>query len=471
MKNFKKYLYVTCAVSAMIFSFAYSDSFSRVCTASTQIADASDEFVIEGTVLAAYKGTNAKVTVPEGITVIGKKAFSSTLAEEIILPDSVTELEDYAFYSDVENTSKIKKITFGNNIQKIGKKAIGFYSKSSFYLNAYNKVQNKTYDWMSSSLKLYGPINSPVKEYADTYGIAYNDEFVCRMDAGHASTRYESTASLVLYWDAQYSADGYYVCRSQTAAGPFEQIKAIPQDEETPPEISYYDKGLAPDKTYYYQVRSYRKSLKDDSIIISDTYAGAYRKPRLSPLHFTLVQIYPASLEITVPKPTGSDAEGYYVFRADKPDGEYKKIATVEGFSNYIDKKLVIGKPYYYKLTAYKGKYTSPASDVVKKRILPGIVKSIHAKWLSSGSARITWKEVKNCDGYILYRASDSLEGSSNYKRVRLKTFTKNQDLACKDKGLAKGFAYEYSIRAYKLYKGKKIYGRLNYVYLYPKTK
>lgn len=47
---------------------------------------------------------------------------------------------------------------------------------------------------------------------------------------------------------------------------------------------------------------------------------------------------------------------GYTVYRSDKPNGTYKKIATVAGRENniYLDTGLESGKTYYYKICAYE---------------------------------------------------------------------------------------------------------------------
>lgn len=459
MKKLKKYFYVTCIVSAMIFSFSYSGSISRADTVATQEPETLDGFVIEGTTLISYKGTDTKVIVPEGITVIGEKAFaySNTLLDEIVLPDSVTELEDYAFYQYGKKYNSIKKITFGENIQKIGEKAIGFYYSLPYYTTPADESQQ--YDWITSGLRLYGPEDSPVKDYADTYGIAYNDKFICRMDVSHASSRYESTTSLVIDWDAQYSVDGYYVYRSETPGGSFEHIETVVPDEYKHDGriMTYTDKGLTPEKTYYYQIRSYRKSLNDDTIITSDTYAQVSRSPKLSPLRLLVYNSTATTLRIVVKKNYYSDAEGYYVFRADKEDGEFKKVATVKGFSDYFDKKLETGKSYYYKLIAYKGEYKSPASNIIRRRVIPNMLDSFEADWLSPTSAYITWSKAIDCDGYVLYRTD---QANRNDVWVRLKTFKTNRTLSYKDKGLKKGHDYTYSIRAYKKVNGKNIYGR-----------
>ena len=50
-----------------------------------------------------------------------------------------------------------------------------------------------------------------------------------------------------------------------------------------------------------------------------------------------------------------SNVTGYYVYRSTTPNGTYKKIATVNGATQYIDKKsLKKNKTYYYKVVAFR---------------------------------------------------------------------------------------------------------------------
>lgn len=96
-----------------------------------------DDFDIVGTVLQKYNGSDAIVTIPEGITEVGVEAFVSnnTLTQvifpstlttidsnafagcdgltEVTIPDSVTELGLYAF----QMCNNLTEITLGENIE------------------------------------------------------------------------------------------------------------------------------------------------------------------------------------------------------------------------------------------------------------------------------------------------------------------------------------------------------------------
>ncbi len=57
-----------------------------------------NNFLISGTTLMQYRGNEERVVVPDGITVIGEKAFAGNeVVDRVILPDSVKEIREEAF--------------------------------------------------------------------------------------------------------------------------------------------------------------------------------------------------------------------------------------------------------------------------------------------------------------------------------------------------------------------------------------
>ncbi len=59
-------------------------------------------FVINGTTLERYTGDGGCVAVPEGVEIIGEKAFCDTAVSEVILPSTIRRICDYAFFGCVE---------------------------------------------------------------------------------------------------------------------------------------------------------------------------------------------------------------------------------------------------------------------------------------------------------------------------------------------------------------------------------
>ena len=84
------------------------------------------EFVINGTMLVKYRGSEERVTVPHGITVIGERAFwYSRTIDRIILPETLTTIEYGAF----DNCTAMQSINIPQSVVSIGKRAFDSCTK------------------------------------------------------------------------------------------------------------------------------------------------------------------------------------------------------------------------------------------------------------------------------------------------------------------------------------------------------
>lgn len=72
-----------------------------------------------------------KTVIPESVKTIGKYAFSTSYDEKIniVIPDNVEKIEDYAFY----DVYRLESITFGKNIQELGYQII-YYRNGLKYI-------------------------------------------------------------------------------------------------------------------------------------------------------------------------------------------------------------------------------------------------------------------------------------------------------------------------------------------------
>ena len=78
------------------------------------------DFLIEGGVLVAYRGTSAEVKVPESVRVIAAEAFQDhSEIESVSLPDSLLTIGEGAF----EDCSSLSRISFGKNLEEIKDRA------------------------------------------------------------------------------------------------------------------------------------------------------------------------------------------------------------------------------------------------------------------------------------------------------------------------------------------------------------
>lgn len=91
---------------------------------------------------------------------------------------------------------------------------------------------------------------------------------------------------------------------------------------------------------------------------------------------------------------------------------------------------------------------TTTVKDILKK------VSKINLQNLKKRKVRITWKKVKNADGYQVYRAT-----KKNGKYRLVKVVKGNKKVSYINTKLKKNKKYYYKVRAYRTVKGKKVYG------------
>lgn len=78
------------------------------------------DFLVEGGVLAAYRGKQAEVKIPQGVRVIAGEVFRGhEEIESLFLPDSLLVIGEGAF----EGCSNLDKIVFGNKVEEIKDRA------------------------------------------------------------------------------------------------------------------------------------------------------------------------------------------------------------------------------------------------------------------------------------------------------------------------------------------------------------
>ena len=94
-------------------------------------------------------------------------------------------------------------------------------------------------------------------------------------------------------------------------------------------------------------------------------------------------------------------------------------------------------------------------ADAVSRPKAPG---SIKVARLSDTKAKITWKNVKKANGYIIYQKKNS----GKYKKI--KTIKKSNIRKWTAKKLGKNNTYRYKIKAYKKYGTNKVYSRYSKV-------
>ncbi|MDO5291710.1 MAG: GH25 family lysozyme [bacterium] len=249
--------------------------------------------------------------------------------------------------------------------------------------------------------------------------------------------------SIKLTWSAINYSNGYYVYRSTSKNGTYTKVATVKG-------TSYTNKNLQPKKKYYYKVYGYKQS--EQAIILSTAATIVSATPvLLAPTNFKVSATQYNSVTLKWSKVTG--ATKYRVTVATSKNGTYKKLGYTTGTS-YKHTKLTLGKQYYYKVEAVKiwnnKNYWSPSSKIVSGK--PKVAKTKITK-ISTSSRKVTIKysKISGATGYAVYRST-----SKNGKYTRLTYTTKT---SYTNSYLTRNKKYYYKVRAYRVVKGKKVYG------------
>ena len=158
---------------------------------------------------------------------------------------------------------------------------------------------------------------------------------------------------------------------------------------------------------------------------------------------------------VSVKKTKGVTA--YKIYRATKKSGKYKLIKTIKSGENleFKDTGLTINKAYWYEVKTYKTtgstKYYGKTSAI--KLAIPKVLKMKYTAKANAQSIRSEWKKVPDADGYVLYRSNNNIK---NFKKIADRPT--NRPLYYISINRPDG-TYYCKMRAYKIVKGKKIYG------------
>lgn len=125
-----------------------------------------------------------------------------------------------------------------------------------------------------------------------------------------------------------------------------------------------------------------------------------------------------------------ANTDGYQVLRYNTSLKRFVKVANVSGTA-YTDRRKTAGKPYRYKVRAYKkanGKtYYGPLSKEAKVIVKPKAPAGISAKRLSATSVQISFQTVKNVDSYRIYKyKKESGKQQASFKVTSKKLYKYN---------------------------------------------
>ncbi len=150
------------------------------------------------------------------------------------------------------------------------------------------------------------------------------------------------------------------------------------------------------------------------------------------------------------------NVDGYVIYRSDKSDGTYVKVGNTSpaATGRFVDRTTTVGQTCFYRVRAY---VTTPTGNAYSNTSRPSattyaghpaIPTGLTATDTESGIG-LSWTKTPGATGYAIFR---KLEGQSSYTLIGYSDYNGYLDKAC-----TLGETYVYSVRAYRLYNGRKL--------------
>lgn len=257
------------------------------------------------------------------------------------------------------------------------------------------------------------------------------------------------STSVRLEWKAVDGSSGYQIYRSTSKDSGYKKVGQV-KGKNTK---KYEDKTLEAGKTYYYQVRAYKSNSAKNGV---SSFSKAQKAWTIKQVVFSQITS-DSKNQVTLGWKKVSKAQGYDIYRSDKSNSGFEKIASISSGSTltYTDKGVKSGNTYYYKIAAtYKikgsagrGSYSKVTEVAVLKQ---GSISSITLG--DNNVLNISWNSVANASGYELAGAVSEKGTYTTLQTSGATSFTHSN--------LVQGTTYYYKVRAYKdLSNGIRMYG------------
>ncbi len=235
------------------------------------------------------------------------------------------------------------------------------------------------------------------------------------------------------------SNSGYEVYRS-TDTKKWTKVTTLTKSSK----VSYTNKSLSTNKTYYYKVRAYQ-------IVNRKKVYGAYSEivSALTAPTTPTISVKAAAydqINVTIKKVSG--ASYYQVQRSINSKKGFKTIDKTETLL-YEDDDINPTTNYYYRVRACnKNKLCGSFSKVYKAKTT--IAKPKLKGTANNREANLSWNNIEYADGYVVYYSTNK---TKNYKKIGTTSET-----SIKKTGLTPGKTYYFKVRTYVSEDGKNYY-------------
>jgi len=234
-----------------------------------------------------------------------------------------------------------------------------------------------------------------------------------------------STNSISIGWGIASGATGYYIYRSTSLVGVYEQVGSSAT-------TSYTDNNLSDGTTYYYRISSHNNKGEGSQ----SNYIQATTQP-VAPTGVTATVSSTASIIVSWSSVTS--AISYRVYCSIASSDNYELVST-QSTTSYTHSSLTAGTTYYYKVAAVNSGGEGSKSDVVFATTPPLAPTDVTAKANSASSITIDWSSVTSAVSYNIYRGATY---SGTYELVGTSATASYENI-----GLTANTAYYYKVAA-----------------------
>ena len=344
------------------------------------------------------------------------------------------ELESFLYLNDLQQNCDLSNVvTIGNRLG-LDMIVVGTVKKNGPVIEVFCKVVNIAERSFVYTKKVRSLGNSGLRE--EIRRLSSNISKIITIKMGGVKRAFSRQGKLAhpvkivskpgsskigLYWEGapDSKSQGYKIFRSQSEEGPFVKIAQVTKN-------NYVDEDLEKNTAYYYRIKAFDTKGKesDFSTTIRAETALAPNPPIIlnTESHVKSIKI------LWSPNPTKSPDPhklmGYKVYRAKTEEGPYAKIANLTEKDlgrdidtaadiAYLDRNLVDGEHYYFKVSAYNEKnLESDFSSGMKGSCLP-VVNGVVATGDMIRQLELRWTPTlsEHVKGYVIYRSMSSERG------------------------------------------------------------
>ncbi len=277
-----------------------------------------------------------------------KQLYSST-AQRVKVKVVVQEKADKI------SIEKVMKKAESIDIQKYTEASVKVFKEAlaevSEILKDENLTKNDQEKVDNALLKLENAINNLILRQPDRDNgekeDGHKNEYKVKLNKTLVKKKTVNYNSITISWDNVKDASGYEIFRSESKTGVFKKISTVQGNAS----LTFKDKKLKYNKTYYYKVRAY--NVVGGTLNVAEFSNITTIKTKLAEPKMRLLKKKKDGIKVSWKKIDG--ANGYQIKYSLKKKSGYKNISIKKGKTvSYTIKNLNNKKRYYIKMRAYR---------------------------------------------------------------------------------------------------------------------